>query len=127
MRFSLKVFWVAMPCSISIGKHCFRGPCSLHLQGGVNGTGKKGIDIGMVYMRGIESGSQQEARRGGLTASRMWERIVTLAVGGEQDGVSDWLLQVPRSSVLGEGNGGWMVVYRSARWCARQGSTCSPC
>jgi hypothetical protein len=36
------IFWVVMPCSDVVGYWCFRGPYCLHLQGEVNGDGKKG-------------------------------------------------------------------------------------
>jgi hypothetical protein len=35
------VLWVVMLCSVEVGFHCFRGPCSLYLQGELNGAGKK--------------------------------------------------------------------------------------
>jgi len=47
----VKVFWVAIPCSVALGYQCFSWPCCLHLQGEVNDTGSKGIDIGLEYKR----------------------------------------------------------------------------
>jgi len=35
-----------------VGYHHFVGPCCLHLQGEVNGTGKGNIEIGRKFMRG---------------------------------------------------------------------------
>jgi hypothetical protein len=44
--------WVLMPYSVVVVHQHFGGPCCLHLQGEMNGTGKKDINIGMGYMRG---------------------------------------------------------------------------
>jgi len=40
------VFWFVTPCIVVIGYLHFRGPCCLHFQGKVAGTGENGIDIG---------------------------------------------------------------------------------
>jgi len=32
-----------------LGYYCFRGPCSVHLLGEVNGAGKGGMEIGKEY------------------------------------------------------------------------------
>jgi hypothetical protein len=36
----VEIFQVTTLCSVAVGCQCFREPCSLHLQGEVNGTGK---------------------------------------------------------------------------------------
>jgi hypothetical protein len=38
------VFWLVMLCSVVVGCQCFRGPCCLHLQDGME-MGKTGIDL----------------------------------------------------------------------------------
>jgi hypothetical protein len=48
----VEVLWVVTLCSIVVGYKWFGGPCCFHLQGEVNGTGKKGIDIGLVVQEG---------------------------------------------------------------------------
>jgi hypothetical protein len=37
VMFRVEVFWVVTPCSGIIGYQCFRGPCYLHLHGGLLG------------------------------------------------------------------------------------------
>jgi hypothetical protein len=40
MKIHVKFFWVVTLCSVVVGYQCFRGPCCLHLQGEVTGSGK---------------------------------------------------------------------------------------
>jgi len=35
------VFWVVMPCSVMVGYQCYGESYCFHLQGEVNGTGKR--------------------------------------------------------------------------------------
>jgi hypothetical protein len=72
------VFWMLTLCSDVVGYQCFRGPGCLHLQGEVNGAGKRGIDRGREYKRGYS-----------LADSRKQERIVIVGIRGEQCGVLD--------------------------------------
>jgi len=60
VKIQLKAFWVVTPWSVLVQYHCFGGPCCLHLQGEVNGTGKKGIYIGLEVEKGRGGG-----RKGG--------------------------------------------------------------
>jgi hypothetical protein len=57
VKIKVEVLLVVMPCSVAIGYQCFGGPCCLHLQGEVNGTGKGGMDMDMEFGR-IEPRSQ---------------------------------------------------------------------
>jgi len=43
---------VMTPCSDVAGYQFYRGPCCFHLQGEVNGTGKRGTDTGKEYNTG---------------------------------------------------------------------------
>jgi hypothetical protein len=50
--FQVKVFWVVMPCSVTVGYQWLEEPSCLHLKGEVKGPGKGGINIGTEYKRG---------------------------------------------------------------------------
>jgi hypothetical protein len=66
VKVQVEVFWVVIPCSTAVGYQRFGRPCCLHLQGEVNDTGKKGMDIGIKYTRG----DRVRSRKGHLAASR---------------------------------------------------------
>jgi hypothetical protein len=61
------------PCSLVVGNQCFRGPCSLHLQGEVKSAGKE-YKKGYSPCGPIISGG----------------RTVILAVGEQYGDVPDW-------------------------------------
>jgi hypothetical protein len=35
VKIQVEVFWAVTPCNVVVGYRCFRGPCSLHIQGEV--------------------------------------------------------------------------------------------
>jgi hypothetical protein len=45
MVIQVEVFWIVMPCSGVVGYQCFGGCCCFHLQGVMNGNGKKDTEV----------------------------------------------------------------------------------
>jgi hypothetical protein len=67
MMIQVEVFWVVTSCSVVIGYQCFGGPCCYHLQGEVNGAGRKGICMVLEWSAIREQSSE---------AKRKWEGVV---------------------------------------------------
>jgi hypothetical protein len=55
MNFQVEVTLVVTPFCVAIEYKSFGGPCRLHLQGEMNGTGRRDIDIGIVKMEAAKS------------------------------------------------------------------------
>jgi hypothetical protein len=81
VKIQVMVLWIVALCSIAVGYQCFGELCCLHYHDEVNGTGRKGPDIGReckregrvcqpIGSRMGQSGSQWEAGKDSDTSSR---------------------------------------------------------